>query len=71
MINYKKRKGDAAVPSTISQLRERYEETKDRPDLTLKSYLADRGYEGEDVCRLLCSITTELVAAENNGVNPE
>jgi hypothetical protein len=42
--------GDPAVPSLVSKLRERYEETKGRPDLTLLQYLADRGgYEGHDV----------------------
>jgi hypothetical protein len=53
IIHYKKRKGDPAVPSNVPQLRARYEETKDRTDLTLETYLADRGYEGEDVDRVL------------------
>jgi hypothetical protein len=71
IIHYKKRKGGAAVPSNVPQLKARYGETKDRPDLTLKTYLADRGYEGEDVGRILCSSTNELVAVENNGVRIE
>ncbi len=68
IIHYKKRKGDPAVPSNVPQLRARYEETKDRADLTLETYLADRGYEGEDVDRVLCLLASELVAVENNGV---
>ncbi len=35
IVHQKKRKGDPAVPSLVSKLRERYEETKGRPDLTL------------------------------------
>ena len=68
IIHYKKRKGDPAVPSNVPQLRARYEETKDRVNLTLEAYLADRGYEGEDVDRVLCLLASELVAVENNGV---
>ena len=47
--------------------------TKDRTDLTLETYLADRGYEGEDVDRVLCAhARSELVEVENNnGVRTE
>jgi hypothetical protein len=68
IIHYEKRKGDPAVPSNVPQLRARYEETKDGANLTLEAYLADRGYEGEDVDRVLCLLTNELVAVENDGV---
>ena len=47
------RKGDAAVPSLKAQLKQRYGETKDRPELTLKQFLADRGYDGDDVDRIV------------------
>jgi hypothetical protein len=71
IIRYKKRKGDAAVPSNVPQPKARYGETKDRPDLTMKTYLADKGFEGDDEERILCSITNERVAVENNGVRSE
>jgi hypothetical protein len=45
IIHHKKRKGDPAAPSNVPQLRAQYEETKDRADLTLETYLADRGYK--------------------------
>jgi hypothetical protein len=56
IIHFKKRKGDSAVPSGIGKLRERFHETKDRHDFTLKQFLSDRGYEGDDVNRILLSI---------------
>jgi hypothetical protein len=71
IVHYKKRKGDAAVPSNVPQLKARYGETKDRPDLILKTYLANRGYEGDDVEQILFLTTNELVAVENNGVRME
>jgi hypothetical protein len=71
IIHYKKRKGNAAVPSNVPQLKARYGETKDRPDLTMKTHLADRGFEGDDVERILCSTTNEIVTVENNSVRTE
>jgi hypothetical protein len=71
IIHYKKRKGDPAVPLNIPQLRAQYEETKGRTNLTLGMYLADRGYKGEGVDQVLCLLTTELEAVENNGVRTE
>jgi hypothetical protein len=73
IIHYKKRKGDPAVPSNVPQLRAGYEETKGRANLTLETYLADRGYEGEEVDRVLCVLASELeaVPVENNGVRTE
>ncbi len=70
IIHYKKRKGDPAVPSNFPQLRARYEEMKDQANLTLETYLVDKGYEGEDVDRVLCLLASELeaVPVENNGV---
>ena len=49
------------------------QETKDCADLTLETYLADRGYEGEDVDRVLFLLASELeaVPVENNGVRTE
>jgi hypothetical protein len=49
VVHQKKQKSDPAVPSLVSKLKEHYEETKGRPDLTLLQYLAARGYEGKDV----------------------
>jgi hypothetical protein len=49
IIHYKKRKVNTAVPSNVPQLKAQYGETKDRPGLTSKTYLADRGYQGDDV----------------------
>jgi hypothetical protein len=51
IVHQKKWKGDPAVPSLVSKLREPYAETKGRPDLTLLQYLADQGYEGDNVDR--------------------
>jgi hypothetical protein len=47
------------------------EHEKDRADLTLEMYLADRGYEGEDMNRVLCLLASEFVGVENNGVRTE
>jgi SOS response regulatory protein OraA/RecX len=64
IVHQKKRKGDPAVPSLVSKLRERHEETKGRPDLTLLQYLADRGYEGDDVDRVVSEVTNNRVVSE-------
>jgi hypothetical protein len=45
------------VPSLLSK---RYEETKDYPDLSLKQYLADQGYEGDDVDCVTPKVTSEI-----------
>jgi hypothetical protein len=71
IIHYKKRKGNAAVPSNVPQLKAQYGETKDRPDLTMVTYLADQGYKGDDVEQIFCLTENELVAVENNGVRTE
>jgi hypothetical protein len=49
------------VPSLVSKLREHYEEMKGRPDLTLLQYLADRGYEGDGVDRVVSDVTNEIM----------
>jgi hypothetical protein len=53
IVHFKNRKGDAAVPSLKAQLKQRYDETKDRPELILKQFLSDRGYDGDDVDRIV------------------
>ncbi len=68
IVHYKKRKGDTAVPSLVSKLKERYDETQARPDLCLTEYLADRGYEGEDVDRVITCVTTEIMGTVQEGV---
>jgi hypothetical protein len=67
IVHHKKRKGDPAVPSVVSKLRERYEETKGRPEMTLKEYLADRGYDGDDVDRVISEVTTEIMRIVEDG----
>ena len=67
VINWKKREGDKAIPSKVSDLKIRYNETKDRSDLTLRAYLTDRGYTKtgsgfEDIANSL------VVAAEESAV---
>ena len=42
--------------------------TQARPDLCLTEYLADRGYEGEDVDRVLTCVTTEIMGTVQEGV---
>ena len=64
IVHQKKRKGDPAVPSLVSKLRERYKETKGRPDLTLLQYRADRGYEGDDVDRVVSEVRNNRVDSE-------
>jgi hypothetical protein len=50
ILYHKKWKGNAAVPSPFSKLREHYEETKKgHPDLSLKQYIADQSCEGDHV----------------------
>ena len=41
---WKKREKDKAVPTKVSELRERFEQTKDRTDLTIMEYFEDRGF---------------------------
>jgi hypothetical protein len=43
VVKWKKRKGDAAIPSTKTVLLERYLETINRPDLTLAQFLEGNG----------------------------
>ena len=43
------------MPTSVAKLRKRYDETKDRHDPNLKQFLSGRGYEGEDVDRILLS----------------
>ena len=67
VINWKKREGDKAIPSKVADLKIRYDETKDRSDLTLRAYLTDRGYTKtgsgfEDIANSL------VVAAEESAV---
>jgi hypothetical protein len=59
IVHHKKRKGDPAVPSLVSKLRERYEGTKGRPDLSLKEYLADQGYDGDNVDCVISEVKNE------------
>jgi hypothetical protein len=49
------------VPSLVSKLRERYEETKGCPNLSLKQYLADQGYEGNDVDQVMSEVKSEFI----------
>jgi hypothetical protein len=67
IVHHKKRKGDPALPSLVSKLRERYEETKGRPEMTLKEYLADRGYDGNDVDRVISEVRTEIMRIVEDG----
>jgi hypothetical protein len=53
IIHFKKRKGDPAVPSLVSALKSRYDAAKDRPDIYLREFLLDRGYEKECVDSIL------------------
>jgi hypothetical protein len=46
VVKWKKRKGDAALPSTKPLLLQRYYETLHRPDLTLAQYLEEMGMQG-------------------------
>lgn len=56
------------MPSLVSKLKERYDETQARPDLCLTEYLAHRGYEGEDVDRVITCVTTEIMGTVQEGV---
>ena len=44
VVQYKKRKGDKAVPTTKQELRNRYRETVDRSDQILDTYLLELGH---------------------------
>jgi hypothetical protein len=46
VVKWKKRKGDAAIPSTKPPLLQRYLETIQRPDLTLAQFLEETGMQG-------------------------
>jgi hypothetical protein len=61
IVHHKKCKGVAAVPSLVSKLREQHEETKYHPELSLKQYLADRGYEGDDVDCVISQVISEIM----------
>ena len=43
-VRWKKREEDKAVPTRVSDLKERFEQTKNRNDLTIEEYLKDRGF---------------------------
>jgi hypothetical protein len=58
-VHHKEQKGNPAVPSLISKLRECYEETKGCPHLSLQQYLADQGYEGSNVDHVVSEVTNE------------
>ena len=44
VVKWKKREKDKAVPTKVSELRERFEQTKDRTNLTIMEYFEDRGF---------------------------
>jgi hypothetical protein len=67
IVHHKKRKGNPAVPSLVLKLRECYAETKGRPDLTLLQYLADQGYEGDDVDRVVSEVMKENMRIVKDG----
>jgi hypothetical protein len=45
-VKWKKRKGDAAIPSTKPLLLQRYLETIQHPDLTLAQFLEETDMQG-------------------------
>ena len=50
IVRYKKRKGDAAIPTTKPLLLERYEASVGREDQTRAQFIADRVVEGVQEC---------------------
>ena len=66
IVHFKKRKGDSAVPTGIVKLRERYNATKDRHDVNLKQFLSGRGYEDDEVDRVLSSIVVVPQLLQNS-----
>jgi hypothetical protein len=62
IVHFKKRKGDAAVPSLKPLLKQRYDETHERLDLTLVQFLADRGYDGDDVDQIVSEFSLALTS---------
>jgi hypothetical protein len=56
------------VPSLVSKLKERYDETQAHPELCLTECLADRGYEGEDVDHVIICVTTKIMGTFQEGV---
>ena len=44
MINWRKREGSKAITSKVSDLKIRYEQTKDTSYLMIATYLTDYGY---------------------------
>ena len=48
VINWKKRSGNKYVPTKAFDLKNRYYEVKDRSDITIREYLTQRGYTGNE-----------------------
>jgi hypothetical protein len=68
IVHRKKWKGNnSAVPSLVSKLRDHHEETKGCSDLSLKQYLADQDYEGNDVNCVISEVTNEIMGIVEDG----
>ena len=63
IISFKKLKDDAAVPTKAAEIKARYETIKDRPVMTLKQYLTDRGlYNGSIVGNSDAEVESNMIA---------
>ena len=64
-IQFKKLKTDKAVPSRAAEITTRFNETKDRPVMTVRQYLTDLGYcaaggEYTDIVEHLLAVDTQI-----------
>lgn len=54
---FSKKNSDAAVPQNAGPIKQRYQEVRGRPVMTIPEYLADRGYSEDIVERVLSTFT--------------
>ena len=66
-INWKKREGDKAMPKKVVDLENRYNEIKERPDISLIEYLHNRGFmKNDNPMKAIVEKMIEDMEAEKN-----
>ena len=70
VVNWKKRSGDKAVPTKALDLKTRYHEVKNRCDITVREYLTERGYTGDEYDTVIDRLLAEAVEKSNDEDEP-
>ena len=61
VVNWKKRSGDKAVPTKALDLKHRYHEVKNRSNITVREYLTQREYTGDEYDTVVDRLLVEAV----------